>query len=190
MKKTKTYGDGEQGARGRAPIDNTEEAAQNRALMPRRSTAFPGGNGSEPELGELRLPSVLVGRIVSIRESGEPLVDFPGNTSRELVPARSLVPITAAEAGCEVALTFDGGDPSRPIIVGFLQMIPAAPAPSRSVKVDDEVLVLNAKKEVVLQCGKASITLTSAGKVLIRGAYLLSRSSGVNRIKGGSVQIN
>ena len=29
-----------------------------------------------------------------------------------------------------------------------------------------------------------------AGKVLIRGAYLLSRSSGVNRIKGGSVQIN
>ena len=28
------------------------------------------------------------------------------------------------------------------------------------------------------------------GKVLIRGTYLLSRSSGVNRIKGGSVQIN
>ena len=41
-----------------------------------------------------------------------------------------------------------------------------------------------------LRCGKASITLTRAGKVLIRGAYLLSRSSGVNRIKGGSVQIN
>jgi hypothetical protein len=34
------------------------------------------------------------------------------------------------------------------------------------------------------------LTLTHAGKVLIRGAYVLSRSSGVNRIKGGSVQIN
>ena len=32
--------------------------------------------------------------------------------------------------------------------------------------------------------------LTRAGKVLIQGAYLLSRSTGVNRIKGGSVQIN
>jgi hypothetical protein len=57
-------------------------------------------------------------------------------------------------------------------------------------EVDGERLVFTAKKEIVLRCGKASITLTRSGKVLIRGAYLLSRSSGVNRIKGGSVQIN
>jgi hypothetical protein len=57
-------------------------------------------------------------------------------------------------------------------------------------EVDGERLVFTAKKEIVLRCGKASITLTRAGKVLIRGIYLLSRSSGVNRIKGGSVQIN
>ncbi|MEP7119602.1 MAG: hypothetical protein ABJE95_01785, partial [Byssovorax sp.] len=36
----------------------------------------------------------------------------------------------------------------------------------------------------------SSITLTRAGKILIRGAYVLTRSSGVNRIQGGSVQIN
>jgi len=190
MKKTKIYRDEEEVPRCRASIGHAEEAAQDRPPVPPRSTAFPGGNGSEQELGDLRLPSVLIGRIVSIRDSGEPLVDFPGNTSRGLVAARSLVPISSVEAGREVALSFDGGDPLRPIIVGFLQTIPAAPAPSRTVKIDDEVLVLSAKKEVVLQCGKASITLTSAGKVLIRGAYLLSRSSGVNRIKGGSVQIN
>jgi hypothetical protein len=41
-----------------------------------------------------------------------------------------------------------------------------------------------------LQCGKASITLTRAGKVLINGAYVSSRSSGVNRLKGGSIQLN
>ncbi|XXT19888.1 hypothetical protein WME94_57670 [Sorangium sp. So ce429] len=29
-----------------------------------------------------------------------------------------------------------------------------------------------------------------AGKILIRGEYLLVRASGVNRIQGGSVQIN
>jgi hypothetical protein len=42
----------------------------------------------------------------------------------------------------------------------------------------------------VLRCGQASVTLTKAGKVLIRGTYVSSRSSGVNRIKGGSVQLN
>ncbi len=35
---------------------------------------------------------------------------------------------------------------------------------------DGERLVLTAEKEIVLECGKASITLTRAGKILIRGA--------------------
>lgn len=53
-----------------------------------------------------------------------------------------------------------------------------------------ERLVLTAEREIVLQVGKASITLTQAGKIILRGTYVLSRSSGVNRIKGGSVEIN
>jgi hypothetical protein len=56
--------------------------------------------------------------------------------------------------------------------------------------IDGKRVTFDAREEIVLRCGKASITLTKAGKVLIRGAYLLNRSSGVNRIKGGSVQIN
>jgi hypothetical protein len=43
---------------------------------------------------------------------------------------------------------------------------------------------------VVLRCGKASITLTKAGKIIIDGAYVSHRSSGVLRLRGGSVQIN
>lgn len=96
---------------------------------------------------------------------------------------------------------FEGSDPQKPIIVGLLQQPQPARAPAASAevspgaspitaKIDGEQLVLSADKEIVLRCGKASLTLTRAGKVLIRGAYLLSRSSGVNRIKGGSVQIN
>jgi hypothetical protein len=54
----------------------------------------------------------------------------------------------------------------------------------------DERLTLTATREIVLQCGRASITLTRAGKVLVRGAYLSLRSSGVHRITGASVQIN
>jgi hypothetical protein len=43
---------------------------------------------------------------------------------------------------------------------------------------------------LVLRCGKARITLTRAGKVLVEGTYISSRSSGVNRIRGGSVHLN
>lgn len=56
--------------------------------------------------------------------------------------------------------------------------------------VDGEEVLIEGKKQVVLKCGDASITLTKAGKIIIRGKYLLSRSSGVNRILGGSVQVN
>ena len=51
-------------------------------------------------------------------------------------------------------------------------------------------MLITAKDRLVLRCGKASITLTRAGKVLIEGAYVLSRSTGVNRVKGGTVQLN
>ncbi|MDX2148819.1 MAG: hypothetical protein SFZ23_14995 [Planctomycetota bacterium] len=58
------------------------------------------------------------------------------------------------------------------------------------VHADDERVSLTARNEISIRCGRASITLTRAGKVLIKGAYVLSRSTGANRIKGGSVQIN
>ncbi len=53
-----------------------------------------------------------------------------------------------------------------------------------------EERVVTARKQLTLRCGKSSITLTAAGKIIIRGKYIVSRSSGVHRIKGGSVQIN
>jgi hypothetical protein len=102
--------------------------------------------------------------------------------------------------GREVVVMFEEGEADKPIVVGVIQPPPSVrPAagpetPSQpaalEAKLDGRQIVLSAEREIVLRCGQASITLTRAGKVLIRGAYLLSRSSGVNRIKGGSVQIN
>ncbi|HLI76367.1 MAG TPA: DUF6484 domain-containing protein [Acidobacteriaceae bacterium] len=145
----------------------------------------------------LTFPSgcVAIGRILGTEQGCGVLVDFPANGSGELVTARSTVPWQHLCLGQEVTLAFEEGDLSRPIVVGILQSAPGQHALSaRPVGAEAagaaEVLELTAGKEIVLRCGSASITLTKAGKVLIRGEYVLSRSSGANRIKGGSVQIN
>ena len=121
---------------------------------------------------------------------GIPRVDHPGNTRGELT-ARATVILSAEDVGREVALMFEGGDPARPIIIGVVQgpRVRAPQARPVHAKVDGETITFTAEKEIVLQCGKASIRLTRDGKVTIRGAYLLSRSSGVNRIQGGSIQL-
>jgi uncharacterized protein (DUF2345 family) len=59
-----------------------------------------------------------------------------------------------------------------------------------TVEADGTRLVVSARNQLVLRCGKASITLTKAGKVLIQGAYVSSRSSGVNSMTGGSIHLN
>lgn len=141
---------------------------------------------------------VIVGTLSGFDEGGRPLITWAGDASSGSVPARSTVALCPDQVAGQVVIVFEDGDPRKPIVVGALWRGGAAPQTGivlphpRGVEadVDGETLVLTAKREIVLRCGKSSITLTRAGKVLIRGTYLLSRSSGVNRIKGGSVQIN
>lgn len=47
-----------------------------------------------------------------------------------------------------------------------------------------------AKAKIELRCGKSSLTMDREGKVIIKGAQLVSRASGVNKIKGAAVKIN
>ncbi|OHB68027.1 MAG: hypothetical protein A2Y76_11190 [Planctomycetes bacterium RBG_13_60_9] len=138
---------------------------------------------------------VEIGRIVECDTSGRVLLDC-GDSVPKL--ARVVADLTdeqltaAVERGQEALIAYPNGDPDRPIVIGLLRPpdAPARQAAPLTATIDDETISLEAKKQIVLKCGKASITLTRAGKVLIRGAYVLTRSSGVNRVKGGSVQIN
>jgi hypothetical protein len=50
--------------------------------------------------------------------------------------------------------------------------------------------VVRARGRLTLLCGRASITLSEDGKVLIKGVDVVSRATVSNRIKGGSVRIN
>ena len=134
-----------------------------------------------------RIEGVVVGRILGIDAGGAVRVTFPGGPSDGLC-ARALASLSAEDVGRDVALMFEGGDPERPLVMGRMHTASTALRPE--VQADGGRLEFEAEKEIVLRCGDASITLTRAGKILIRGAYVLSRSSGVNRIQGGTVEIN
>jgi hypothetical protein len=119
---------------------------------------------------------------VGITEAGEFQVIHPLDPSSRPVAARSTVPLDRGHVGRELIIVFERGDVQKPIVLGVLWHATDKPSV--------EQCILTAEREIVLRCGKASITLTRAGKVIIRGAYVLSRSSGANQVKGASVQIN
>lgn len=159
---------------------------------------------------------IVIGVVTDIDPQGQPSVNYPDNPSAHALTAISTLGITAAHIGREVALLFANGDPQRPVIMGLIHNAQSAlhdlilsydgkndkdighgetkGAPSSSttndINIDGKKIIFEGKEEVVLRCGDASITLTKSGKILIRGKYLVNRSSGVNRILGGSVQIN
>lgn len=157
-----------------------------------------------------------VGRLVEWTSGHPPKVELDGN-DRGPLPARSVIPLdpsTIAEAIASargVLLTFEDGRPDAPIITGLLQDLvdfgdapqiwdDAAPSDPEEqpetnlaeveTRIDGKRIVFEAADEIVLECGQASIVLRRNGRVVIRGTYVESRSRGVNRIKGGSVEIN
>lgn len=151
---------------------------------------------------------MLIGRIVRINESGQIFVDFPGNKSGPVIARmtvlaqKELQSCDSNPAGREVLLVFVNSDPHHPVIVDAIYSVlddimkQAGTAVALDLKRPEEVIIdgkrvfLNADEEIVLQCGKASITLTKAGKVLIEGEHVSSISNGINKIEGGAIQLN
>lgn len=140
------------------------------------------------------LPEVVIGELVAITDDGQtPLVLYPGQPGTSAVRAQSVVDVRGEQINRAVVLVFENGNPARPIVMGVLRAGDSQPldAPGQvQVDADGERMIVTAKEQLVLRCGKASITLTSAGKVIIDGSYVVSRATGTNRVKGGSVQLN
>lgn len=139
--------------------------------------------------------SIVIGELIGIADEGcAPLVCYPGQPGVAALRARSVLDLHGKHIGKQVVLMFESNDLARPIIMGILQNGESKLLDHHSgqieVGIDGERMIVNAKEQLVLRCGKSSITLTKAGKILIDGAYILSRSSGAHRIKGGSVEIN
>lgn len=139
-----------------------------------------------------RLLNAVVGTIVGLVDDVL-LVTYPGQLGSDAVQCRTVVDLPPDAVGRQALLMFDGGDPRRPILIGCVketvQPLSARPA-TVEVEADQKRVVVTAKEQIVLQCGAASITLTKAGKLIMRGEYISQRSTGVVRIKGGCVEIN
>lgn len=151
---------------------------------------------------------IIIGTLVGLNDNGQALVDFAQNPASEPLAAMSTTAVTQHQVTRQVALLFNQGDLKQPIIMGLIHSPLQAMLESfgqqnvtekielagdlniDDVKVEGNKVTFEAQEEMVFKCGESSITLTKAGKILIRGKYLLNRSSGVNRIMGGSVQVN
>jgi hypothetical protein len=141
--------------------------------------------------------SVVTGHLHGFDLDETPLVSGLPTAPGRVLPARTTVDLRQKMIGDAVVVVFEQGDPLRPIVIGVIQDPAVRPKASIvpldktvSVHADDQRVVIRAEREIELQCGAASITLTRAGKVLIKGTYVLSRSSGYNKIKGAAVDIN
>lgn len=136
-----------------------------------------------------RIEGVVIGVFLGFDDK-HPLVVFPGNPQEEAMPARSLTELDSAMIGAEVALLFEGGDPSRPLIVGRIIEPARKQQPPAEILRDGEIVKIDGKERVELRCGKASIILEKDGSITIRGSRVTSQASGTNWIRGGAVHLN
>ncbi len=165
---------------------------------------------ASPSLSHMAPGEIIIGTLVAIDEQGRLLVDFPGNPAEHPLIAITTLGLSKMHLGRQVALLFANGDLHQPVVMGMIhsplqdmlenfEQLP--PGNTSGVEIESDLniedvqingkrMVFEAKEEIVFKCGESSITLTRSGKVLIRGKYLLNRSTGVNRIMGGSVQVN
>lgn len=145
----------------------------------------------------------LVGTICGYDPERGLLVDFPLNPTPGPIAARWTMPLDsqtverAVREAQKAVLVFEEGDALRPIVTGLVQPLTVVKQTEvqfghqlSEARIDGKRLTFEAAEEIVLRCGQASLILRKNGAVQLKGAYVLTHSSGVNRIRGGSVQIN
>lgn len=134
---------------------------------------------------------LVIGRLVEVDSLGAPRVECEGL----ILEARTTIALGSRDVGRTLVIAFERGNQSFPIVIGALheplEILAARPNTSVSeAEIDGERVVLSAKREIVLECGQASLTLKRDGRVIIQGTHVLSRSSGPNRIKGATINLN
>lgn len=138
----------------------------------------------------------VVGKVVDISADGNPFVNYPGNLSGP-VPARTILSINTAEEEKQLLdadvllLLWRNGESVTPIIVGILrERFESRRLRSDAVGRVKRRVIVEASEEILFECGESSLRMRKDGRVTTKGRNLVSRSSGANKIKGASIQLN
>lgn len=149
--------------------------------------------------------SLVMGSIDAIHEDGSVFVSLPG--SNESIKVRtamqfSEIPDDLSQlVGRDVLLNVTGRNRADVILVGLVRdtlwpegskAVPTDLAEKEkiSIKSDGRTVTIGGEREIVMTCGKSTISLKRDGTILIKGMKVTTRAAGSNRIKGASVNIN
>jgi hypothetical protein len=127
----------------------------------------------------------ISGNVVSLQRDGQIFVDFVQNPLGPL-PARTLT--EDLHVGAKVLLTFDGGDPTRPIVLGIIY--DRSRVQGRTLHLRASRIVLEADNELSLKCGEGAFEARRDGRVSVKGRDVVSHASRTNKVRGATVQIN
>lgn len=136
------------------------------------------------------------GQIANVDDQGSLWVTFDNETHPCLAQILNNGALDSMlyQPGTPVLIQLVAGQ--SPIVLGVLQ--PQLPSlvgqldetQDVQVRADGKRTVIEARHEIELKCGAGSILLKRNGKIIIKGSEVISRASGANKIKGGSVSIN
>jgi len=96
---------------------------------------------------QARIDGVVVGVLLDLPQASAPWVTYPGCPEQQSIAARSTTLLSPEDIGSQVALMFEDGDPSRPLVIGRLLSQAMAPEPVASVQLDDQRLELRRTRD-------------------------------------------
>jgi hypothetical protein len=167
------------------------------ALAPNESLALPDDTAGVVELPGSAHPAMAaeVAVLLGFADGGAiPLVLRTGEAVAR--HAETLLPLRGEHIGRRVALLPLRGADADWLVIGLLAGQAGWPAglpvPDGVVQVqaDGRCLALQARDELALRCGKASVKLRADGRIEIRGETIVSEAVRANRVRGGSVELN
>jgi Domain of unknown function (DUF6484) len=128
--------------------------------------------------------SVVTGEIADLDKNGVVSVDYPGNSCQ---PLRARTVIEDLFIGARVLLAFDGGDPTRPIVLGIVH---DKARTHRVLHLKANEVVIEADNSLQLRCGQSTFEAHKDGRVAVKGKDVVSRATRTNKVRGATVLIN
>jgi len=131
------------------------------------------------------IDGILIARVVGF--VGERvIVQLPDREEAQMVNLSCGVVLRDEDVGGEVALSFVGGDRQRPLLLGRI----ARPSRAGAATVHERELSFEADRQLSFRCGKSTLILRRDGRIELRGEELISEARGVNRVRGGRIDLN